>query len=171
MKLNIAAELKIPGKEGYVKRSEPMADMEYLARWIRFAEPVEVEARYVFDGTGFTVKGTVQTAFSAECARCMKEFNEPFVQEFEERFEKNAPEDGEVYGYRGEELDLSDLVRDTILLHMPTVSLCKEDCCGLCPVCGCDLNTVRCSCQREPEEEPTNPFSGLKALLNDDKEV
>ncbi len=171
MKLNVAAELKIPGREGKANLSEAMADMEYLSRRIRFAQPVTVEMSYVFDGTGFTVTGTVKTAFRSECARCTKEFEEPFAHSFQERYEKNAPEDGEVYGYIGDELDLSDLIRDVILLNMPGFSLCKEDCSGLCPVCGCDLNTVQCSCLGGPEEEKKNPFSGLKALLNDDKEV
>ena len=39
---------------------------------------------------------------------------------------------------------------------------------GLCPVCGCDLNTVQCSCEHEAKD---NPFSKLKALFNEDKEV
>ena len=92
----------------------------------------------------------------------------PFEQEFSERFEKNVDPDGEIYSFSGEELDLSDLVRDTILLNMDNYVLCKEDCRGLCPVCGCDLNTVQCSCEHEAKD---NPFSKLKALFNEDKEV
>ena len=149
MKLNVATELKLPGREGHAVLCERIEDIEYPGRWIRFADD--------------------ETALKGECARCAKELTVPFAHEFEERFEKNAPEDGDAYPFSGEELDLSDLVRDTILLNMENYVLCKDDCRGLCPVCGCDLNTVQCSCEQEAEDD--NPFAKLKALFNEDKEV
>ena len=169
MKLNVATELKLPGREGHAVLCERIEDIEYPGRWIRFADDVTVEINYVFDGSGFETSGSVKTALKGECARCAKELTVPFAHEFEERFEKNAPEDGDAYPFSGEELDLSDLVRDTILLNMENYVLCKDDCRGLCPVCGCDLNTVQCSCEQESEED--NPFAKLKALFNEDKEV
>lgn len=168
MKLNVATELKLSGREGHASFSERMEDIEYPGIWVRFAEPVDVEISYVFDGKGFETTGRVKTALKAECARCTKELVVPFEQEFSERFEKNVDPDGEIYSFSGEELDLNDLVRDTILLNMDNYVLCKEDCRGLCPVCGCDLNTVQCSCEHEAKD---NPFSKLKALFNEDKEV
>ena len=73
------------------------------------------------------------------------------------------------YGYTGEELDVSQMLLDDLFLNLPAFSKCSEDCKGLCPVCGCDLNTVQCSCVREKEKE--NPFSALEQLLYHDKEV
>lgn len=169
MKLNVATELKLPGREGRASICEKAEDIEYPGRWIRFADDVRVEVNYVFDGSGFEVSGNIKTALKSECARCAKELAVPFEHEFNERFEKSAAEDDEVYLFSGEELDLSDLVRDNILLNMENYVLCKEDCRGLCPHCGCDLNTVQCSCESETAED--NPFSKLKALFNEDKEV
>ena len=131
-----------------------------------------VDAEYVFDGSGFSVKGTLKTSLHSQCARCAKEFEEPFETKFDERFEKNADEDGECYGFSGEELDVSQMLRDAILLNMQPYSVCRPDCRGLCPVCGCDLNTAQCACAQEAaEEEPPSPFAALRTLLNDDKEV
>ena len=172
MKIPVALELKLPGHIGAFHAAEPFADMEYLGRTLRFAAPVSVDAEYVFDGSGFSVKGTLKTSLHSQCARCAKEFEEPFETKFDERFEKNADEDGECYGFSGEELDVSQMLRDAILLNMQPYSVCRPDCRGLCPVCGCDLNTAQCACAQEAaEEEPPSPFAALRTLLNDDKEV
>lgn len=172
MKIPVALELKFPGRIGTFHAAEQFADMEYLGRAVQFASPVTVDAEFVFDGSGFSVKGNLHTSLCSQCARCAKEFEEPFSAEFDERFEKNAPEDGECYGFSGETLDVNQMLSDAILLNMQPYSVCRPDCRGLCPVCGCDLNTAQCTCAREAgEEEPPSPFAALKTLLNDDKEV
>ena len=53
MKLNVATELKLPGREGHAVLCERIEDIEYPGRWIRFADDVTVEINYVFDGSGF----------------------------------------------------------------------------------------------------------------------
>lgn len=177
MKLSVSRELKLPGQTSSAALTEWWNDFAYMGRVVRFASPVTVSAEYVFDGNGFNVKGSVLTAFRSECARCGKEFIEPFETEFDERFDKDATEqDGEdehdTYPFAGEELELNDLIRDAILLNMPNYSLCRDDCRGLCPICGCELNTAQCSCVREQDiEETENPFLKLRNLLEDDKEV
>ena len=88
MKLNVATELKLPGREGHAVLCERIEDIEYPGRWIRFADDVTVEINYVFDGSGFETSGSVKTALKGECARCAKELMVPFAHEFEERFEK-----------------------------------------------------------------------------------
>ena len=172
MKIPVALELKLPGRVGSYRGCEPMADMEYLGQTVRFASPVAVDAEYVFDGEGFSVKGSLSTSLHCVCALCTKEFEQPFAAAFDERFQRNVAVDDECYGFSGEELDISQMLCDTILLNMQPYSICRPDCRGLCPVCGCDLNTAQCSCVRETEREETqSPFAALKTLLNDDKEV
>lgn len=172
MKLSVARELKLPGKISDAELIEWWDDFDYLGRRVRFASPVTARVKYAFDGSGFNVGGNVTAAFRSACARCGREFIEPFETEFDERFEKEAGGEDDAYPFAGDEIDLNDLVRDAILLNMPNYSLCKEDCRGLCPVCGRDLNTGQCSCAREADEDETvNPFLRLRNLLEDDKEV
>ena len=57
-------------------------------------------------------------------------------------------DDLDLYPYDGEEVDLAPLFRDQIILAVPFAPLCSEDCKGLCPVCGTDLNTGSCTCDR-----------------------
>ena len=169
MKLTVAKELKLPGTIGEAEWTEQGEALEE-STGVRFAKPVAVRARFVFDGDGFGVEGEIKTTFLSQCARCSKEFEEPFEAGFDERFERGAGPDDEIYPFTGDELDMSDLVRDAILLNKANFSLCKPDCRGLCPVCGQDLNTSQCGC-KSGENEQKSPFAALEALLKDDKEV
>ena len=61
-------------------------------------------------------------------------------------------EDEETYPLRGELLDLQPLIRDALLLELPLAPLCSEDCQGLCPTCGADLNDGPCDCDHAPSD-------------------
>jgi uncharacterized protein len=63
---------------------------------------------------------------------------------------------------RGGHIDLEPVVRDEVGLALPLVPLCREDCLGLCPTCGTDLNTAPCSGHADEIE---SPFSALRQLL------
>lgn len=170
MRLNVAAELRLPGSTGSVHKAFQQENMEFNQRAVAFAAPFTIDASYVFDGSGFNVTGSLNTVLCAQCALCAKNFEEPFGFEFDERFEKEPSEESDAYCFSGDELDLSQMVRDNIFLHLPINSVCSEDCKGLCPRCGCDLNTAQCSCEKE-EAPQAGPLSALGALLNEDKEV
>ena len=67
--------------------------------------------------------------------------------------------------YDGERLDLGDVVREQLFLSLPLKRLCREDCRGLCPTCGKNLNTGACGCP--PPEEPEDPrLSPLRGLID-----
>jgi len=173
MKLHISAQMKTPGSTTAFSLEEACEDIGYGGRTIRFAAPVEAAGSCVYDGEGFTLRGELRTALHAECAKCLKAFVEPLCFAFEERFEKAADEDEGIYAYSGEDLELSDMIRDNILLQLPISSVCSEDCKGLCPYCGCDRNRAQCDCAKEEaaEETPRRPLAALGALLNGEKEV
>ena len=68
-------------------------------------------------------------------------------------------DDLDTYGFQGDTVDLDQMVRENVILGAPEYPLCKEDCAGLCPVCGCNLNHEKCSCVRD-EVDPR--FAALK---------
>jgi len=172
MKLKITNELKIPGGVAQFSGDYTQQPQEYWGRRVELAGPMSVSGEYSFDGDGIRVKGRAETVLKSECAKCTKTFDEPFSFHFEERFEKQASEDDGIYGYEGDVLDIRQMVLDNLFLQMPMISYCKEDCKGLCPLCGCDLNMTQCDCVVEEEEEIVhNPLAALRTLLNDDKEV
>ncbi len=73
----------------------------------------------------------------------------------------NEADNGEVYPLpeRGTEVDLTAAVREQVLLQVPQFALCSEECSGLCPQCGTDLNDGACECV--PERAPS-PWDALK---------
>jgi len=71
-------------------------------------------------------------------------------------------DDMDVYTYVGEEVDLEPLLREQIILAVPFAPLCREDCKGLCPTCGIDLNAGNCTCDRRPADPRWAALKNLK---------
>jgi uncharacterized protein len=121
---------------------------------------------------GIEVTGSIRTAVSLPCARCLQEFTLPIESEFEESFLllKYAPaeEDMELLdddmgvSFLPEEVvDLKDIVKEQIWLSIPIKPLCDEQCKGLCSVCGGKLNRGECGCDRQYKDPR---FEALKTL-------
>ncbi len=172
MELSIAAALKQPGEIFSEVRSETIAPQDFGGSTLTFPEPVKISFTYTFDGESIAVNGRVEAKLSSRCARCDEPFIETLDIPLRERFVKGASgEDEESYTFSGEILDIAPMVMDNLFLNMPISSVCSEDCKGLCPVCGCNLNTAQCACKREPEEEKISPLATLGSLFDDGKEV
>lgn len=172
MELSIAAALKQPGEIFSEARNETVAPQQFGGNTITFPEPVKISFTYLFDGETIALSGRMEAKLSSRCARCDEPFTETLIIPLEERFEKGASgEDEESYTFAGEILDIAPMVMDNLFLNMPISSMCREDCKGLCPVCGCNLNTAQCACVCEPDEEITSPLAALGSLFDDGKEV
>ena len=155
MRIRVANAIKQTGDEFPFTCSEQWEPVCYGERVLTFSEPVKVEGTYVFDGKAFTVSAKAEAALLSECARCLKAFTERISVSFSERFVKDQPdsEDDETYHYTGDELDLGKAVLDNLLLELPIASVCREDCKGLCPVCGADWNVTECQCTKTEARE------------------
>ena len=94
---------------------------------------------------GVVVRGRVTAPWIAPCARCLSPATGQVEVHVDELFEP-SPEPGETYLLDGDHIDLEPLVRDAIVLELPTVAHCRDDCAGLCPQCGVDLNQTQCDC-------------------------
>lgn len=70
-----------------------------------------------------------------------------------------GPEEAEEETYAGKAIDLDPLLREQLLLALPTYPVCKDDCKGLCPVCGNNLNERECGCD---PHVPDPRWAGLK---------
>jgi uncharacterized protein len=126
-----------------------------------------------FTGTGESVSvlGTVRAKLTAHCARCLREVSQPLTADIDEVFVREAdPENLDQRLLDGHQIDLSDPVREALLLEMPMRLLCRKDCKGLCPVCGANLNENLCDCSKGMPK--ANPFAALSELFtSDDEEV
>ena len=109
------------------------------------------------------VKGKLETSLEVTCARCL----DPVVHEVERSFDllyrplgtdsgheelSVTDAEAEIGYYEGEGLLLEDTLREQVLLALPLKTVCREDCKGLCPHCGKNLNQEKCSCAVTQEE-------------------
>ncbi|WP_297213277.1 MULTISPECIES: YceD family protein [Thermodesulfovibrio] len=128
---------------------------------------VEKKEREVF------IKGVVSGEVELQCSRCLKDYIMPIRTLFEITYhpveELNRDElvelkrdEMDVDFYRDGLIETEDIVRDQILLNIPMKPLCAENCKGLCPVCGNDLNEKDCGCEIK-EIDPR--FAALQSLL------
>ncbi len=133
-----------------------------------------LRARVFLKKTGIDVKakGHVETAILLTCDRCLEEFVFEVVEDFEVEFRPQASmplreetqltrEDLDVVFFEGDEIPVDELVREQVILAVPYKKLCREDCQGLCPRCGKNLNLGPCGCEVSKE----SPFAILKELL------
>ena len=115
---------------------------------LRFAGPVHVVLDLRGVDRGIRIEGTIDAVILAECRRCVEEVEVPLHLDVDERIgsreEKGPLSESNVLA--GERLDVADLVRQIVTTTLPMGVLCSEECRGLCPQCGLNLNTSVCSC-------------------------
>jgi uncharacterized protein len=124
---------------------------------VRLTAPAAVTGKVRLSGNEVFVSGHVDSRAQVECDRCLQPVEAPvsadFTLEYITGSEYESSEVAElteaemsVAVFDGEGLDVDEIVKEQILLAVPTRMLCREDCKGICPECGIDRNTGECSC-------------------------
>ena len=119
------------------------------------------------------VKGDISADIEVECSRCLTSARNsleiPFVAAFvtaenytEAKEAELGVEDLEVSIIENDQIDLTELVREQILLNLPTQIFCTEDCQGLCPKCGANRNLIDCKCQNKEIDPRWEALGDLK---------
>jgi uncharacterized protein len=118
------------------------------------------------------IQGQLTTSLESFCARCLEPLTQDVKREFDLLYRPQGADAGrdelsvtdaeaEISYYEGEGILLDDVIREQILLAVPIKITCNEDCKGLCPHCGKNLNQETCSCA-VAQEEPR--WSALKEI-------
>jgi uncharacterized protein len=140
----------------------------------RLSGPVSVELSYYRAGTELFFSGEIEASAVASCARCAEEFVTPNTRKFRYVMVPRVLRDNdngrvdelEFTIYDGDEIDLSPLLQEQVLLALPTRPLCKEDCRGLCPQCGINLNEHQCDCGTGQFQPRLSVLRNLKLSRN-----
>src|SRR5262249_33409159 len=134
--------------------------------------PLRVNLVHYRAGQELIFQGTLQGSVIGHCARCLDDFVMDVQRPFHCVLVPHSHVPGEVEleeddldlsFYSGEELDGSPLVRDRLLLSLPTQPLCCADCRGLCPKCGANRNRESCQCTGGFTDPRLAVLQGLKA--------
>lgn len=134
----------------------------------RLDDAVRVSGRLTAAGAGrYYWRGAIDTRVRAQCRRCLADVRPELHAAVDVMFTEEADtDDPSVYVLpeRARLLDLSEAVREELVLAVPEFVLCREECRGLCPRCGTDRNTKRCDCT--PAADPR--WAALEALKGGD---
>lgn len=168
MKIDIADAIKNEGEVFNEVFDGPLQGIDFMGEHFLFPD-VHVEAEYRFDGEGVFVEGTLMTQTEVACSRCLKPFKYPVAFGFSEYYSKQPEPDEGIYQYTAEVVELDTMLEDNIILSLPMRFLCREDCKGLCGVCGKDLNEGECGCDRSIKDSRFSALSGFNSD-NDEEE-
>jgi uncharacterized protein len=145
----------------------PPGEIQFLEQQLWQAGPLRATGvAELLPNTGgeIRIQGRLAVQMEAECDRCLNVAEYPVDMNFDLFYEpaKSGPEgrevalnagESEVDFYEGDGLELEDVLREQILLSLPMQRICREDCKGICPMCGKNRNLAECGCQaRTPDD-------------------
>jgi uncharacterized protein len=151
-----------------VERVFTAADIRQGAQDVRPVGEVQFEGRLQNHGSDrYRLHGRLRAVLELDCGRCLEPFTLPVDTEVDLTYVPHptgaAPsshaeevelsdDDLTTAFYRDQVLDLADMVREQFYLAMPMRPLCREECRGLCPRCGTNLNVETCQCKTQWED-------------------
>ena len=164
MLLGLSQIIDRPGASVSFSVSVDLSDLCYGVSY-PVSEPVLAEGNVRNTAGVLVMQGSIATTIHGICDRCASEFHRkvefPIDVVLVTKLESEENEDEWVFPLEGDSADLDDIVRTVFVLNLDSKLLCKEDCKGLCPQCGKNLNDGPCNCRKE-----LNPrFAALKQLL------
>jgi uncharacterized protein len=153
MRLDITSIIKLNGHSMDVEFNKKIKDLESTITDFEF-EDVSFTGKLHNDNGTLKLNGFMRTKYKTICYRCIKNVTKTMTINVYEEFEKSGSNLNEdAYTYEDDYIDLEQVLLDNVVLHLPTKVLCSENCRGLCPKCGCDLNNDNCQCT----EDDINP--------------
>ena len=157
-----------------VERREDPAVVASPGDEFRIVSPVDFAVDVRKDKEKVRLVGRMQTRLELDCGRCLEPYQVPVDAHIDLMFLPGAAntglpeaeiedEDVGVSFYHDDTIDLTEVMREQCHLALPMKPLCREDCQGLCPVCGTNLNKGTCNCTRDWEDPRLAALKKLKA--------
>lgn len=158
MKLQVEDVYNAKGDKISFRFEQNAADLNDVSIYPWGQSLIVVEGLYWFDGNHIVINGIIHTQGVYTCSRCLTDVTVDRNAALSEVYgaEVELPEN--VLPYNGEYIDLTETIREILILSEPMRVLCQETCAGLCPTCGANLNEEHCSC-------PTDSIDPRLAIL------
>jgi uncharacterized protein len=159
----------------YFERIEDLNEIytSTQARDFKFPSSLNVHLAYYRSGGEIFFHGSFRGEFNASCSRCLTNYSFNLGKEFdfvlspdpnrcERKSEALRSDELGLSYYSTEEIDLAPLIKEQVLLALPTRPLCADECQGLCSGCGVNLNNEKCICDALPGDPRMELFRTLK---------
>ena len=164
MLLGLSKIIDSPGASVTFSTTVDLSDLCYGVSY-PVSEPVAAEGTVRNTAGVLVMTGAISTCIHGTCDRCARDFSRevrfPIDVVLVTELADEENEDEWVFPLEGDSADLDDIVRTVFVLNLDSKLLCKEDCKGLCPQCGKNLNDGPCNCRKELDPR----FAALKQLL------
>jgi uncharacterized protein len=175
MKISVDQIAESPKTINFAERVEGLNEIyrKSPAPDFNFSEVLDVQLTYYRSGQDIVFQGTLAGEVEGNCSRCLKSYSFDLDTKFDFvltpdpittglKARELSREDLGLSFYSTEELDLSPLIREQVLLALPTRPLCRDHCRGLCGSCGVDLNEESCNCAVVTSDPRMAVFRTLK---------
>lgn len=166
--IDVSEMLGHPGATRDIRLRCAIGDLRGALGFIGDDEPVSLDLVADAVTEGIAVSGTVSGTVHLSCSRCLMDYDRPLQTQVEETFYSGRAYeygvDGEGYEVRGDHIDLEPMVRDVIVLAIPTQPLHDEACRGLCSTCGADRNLTDCGHTQKLDDLRWAPLQVLGRL-------
>ncbi len=152
MKIDLSSVIKVTGAEIPIDTTVGFSDTQFLGESYRFSEPLNASGRVYNNGQSLTLELCVKGEMETSCARCLENVKadvEFSVRELLSQREEGVDDNEDIIFFDGYEIELDDIIADHFLMNVSGRYLCDEDCLGLCPQCGINLNYEECDCNKE----------------------
>lgn len=122
--------------------------------------PIKISGEYQEVDEGILVTGNMKYTLEYNCARCLETVNNNYSVDFGEIYTLKSDDD---YHITDDKIDITPIIEENIILNINYRVLCNEDCKGLCPECGTNLNNNKCNCNTSIDDiSGDNPFAVLR---------
>ena len=166
MLISVSELLKLENSEQQLSVMVDLQNVSFAPVPIQFSEPVLVEGKMKNAGGIIMLTALASGKYKTYCDRCGKEVEKAIQFDISENFVKTSAgleDDPEAIVLQAQEFDLTDVLEKTAFAAFPTKHLCDEECKGLCPECGVNLNEKSCNC-KDDEWDPR--FEVLRGLFD-----
>ena len=124
-----------------------LEDIDFQGERVEFSTPVKLKGTISNTRQMLLAHISLEGCIKLQCGACAGMYDHNIELSFEAVYKRFMdPEDPDAFIYQNDRIDFKDAVLEYILLDLPTRRRCKEDCMGLCPGCGMDLNLDQCRC-------------------------
>lgn len=151
MVIQLRELFQIEGKCLPVQYQIPVEALSHIHGY-QFDAPVSVNGVLSNRAGIVTLQYTVSCRLHVVCDRCLKSLDREFSYDFSHTVVPSLQSEGDAYDTylvaEHDSLDMNETAISDLLLMLPTKMLCREDCKGLCDICGCDLNEGTCDCRK-----------------------
>lgn len=183
MQINVTKIKSTAETKDTVSLCEQLAAADFGYEELELISPLKFVGEIEHTVPYFRLNGEVSAEIKLMCSRCLAEYSVrlavPIAEVYTNKQEAlpDVDEDSEDLGFdeigffEGDEIEIAPALLKALFLELPMRPLCREDCRGICPECGADLNKGDCGCQGDNIDFRLEKLKTLFAQMNNDEEV